>query len=120
MRCHSDEQKELQIESSDIKVLLMGNPNVGKSVIFSKLAGVNVIASNYTGTTVSFTKGRFEFFGSKGVLIDVPGVYSLDASSQAEEVAIKMLEQENPDVIVCVLDATTWNAICISPCSSCR
>ena len=39
------------------RVLLMGNPNVGKSVVFSRLTGAHVIASNYPGTTVEFTKG---------------------------------------------------------------
>ena len=40
------------------RVLLMGNPNVGKSVVFSRLTGVRVVASNYSGTTVEFTSGR--------------------------------------------------------------
>jgi ferrous iron transport protein B len=41
-----------------MKILLMGNPNVGKSVIFSRLTGVRVIVSNYPGTTVSYTRGE--------------------------------------------------------------
>lgn len=105
MSCHV---QEAQITTSDgeIKVLLMGNPNVGKSVIFSKLTGMNVIASNYAGTTVTFTQGAISFQGKKGQLIDVPGTYSLEATSQAEEVAVQMLEREVADVIICVLDAT--------------
>ena len=102
--CH----KEVKIEDSPegIKILLVGNPNVGKSVIFSKLTGLNVIASNYSGTTVSYTKGTINFDGKKGTIIDVPGVYSLETTSPAEEVAIKMLDEENADIIICVLDAT--------------
>lgn len=84
----------------------MGNPNVGKSVIFSKLTGVEVESANYTGTTISFTKGDWQFRGKQGDLIDVPGTYSLDASSEAEKVAIDMLKQEAADAIVVVLDAT--------------
>ncbi|KAB3534057.1 ferrous iron transporter B [Alkaliphilus pronyensis] len=84
----------------------MGNPNVGKSVVFSKLTGMDVIASNYTGTAVTFTKGNIKFQGNEGVLIDVPGTYSLEATSLAEEVAVNMLQNENADVIICVLDAT--------------
>lgn len=87
------------------KILLMGNPNVGKSVIFSKLTGVNVEISNYTGTTVDYTVGDINFGKFKSSLIDVPGTYSLQATSQAEDVAIKMLE-EGADAIICVLDAS--------------
>jgi len=102
--CH----KEVKIEDSPegIKILLVGNPNVGKSVVFSKLTGLNVIASNYAGTTVSYTKGHINFNRKKGTIIDVPGVYALETTSPAEEVAIKMLDEENADVIICVLDAT--------------
>ncbi|MBN4069809.1 50S ribosome-binding GTPase, partial [bacterium AH-315-G05] len=89
-----------------MKILLVGNPNVGKSVVFSKLTGLNVIASNYAGTTVSYTKGHINFNRKKGTIIDVPGVYALETTSPAEEVAIKMLDEENADVIICVLDAT--------------
>jgi len=87
------------------KVLLMGNPNVGKSVIFSRLTGFDVVASNYTGTTVSFNKGLIRYKGEKAILTDVPGIYGLDATSKAEEVAIDMLN-EGADLIVCVLDST--------------
>ncbi|SCZ06876.1 ferrous iron transporter B [Alkaliphilus peptidifermentans] len=105
MSCHTKEP-EIHIEEGQIKVLLMGNPNVGKSVVFSKLTGMDVIASNYTGTTVTFTKGNIQHQGNHGVLIDVPGTYSLEATSPAEEVAVNMLDNEKADVIICVLDAT--------------
>lgn len=94
------------VEAESFKILLMGNPNVGKSVIFSKYTSLNVLASNYAGTTVSFTKGEFKYRGSSGMIIDVPGIYSLKSESPAEDVAVKMLDQENADVIFCVLDAT--------------
>lgn len=83
----------------------MGNPNVGKSVVFSKLTGVHVNSSNYVGTTVDFAVGDIDFEGQKGVMIDVPGVYSLEATSDAERVAVELL-REGADVIICVLDAT--------------
>ncbi|SDY35034.1 ferrous iron transporter B [Tindallia californiensis] len=105
MNCHST-QSELEPKASGYRILLMGNPNVGKSVIFSKLTGVEVESANYTGTTISFTKGDWQFRGKQGDLIDVPGTYSLDASSEAEKVAIDMLKQEAADAIVVVLDAT--------------
>ncbi|KPL03189.1 MAG: iron transporter FeoB [candidate division Zixibacteria bacterium SM1_73] len=86
------------------KVLLMGNPNVGKSVIFSRLTGVNVIASNYPGTTVEFTKGYMRLGGEKVEVIDVPGTYSLNPTSKAEQVAVEMLKEG--DLVIDVVDAT--------------
>ena len=89
-----------------VKILLMGNPNVGKSVVFSRLTGVNVVSSNYPGTTVEFTRGTARIAGEKAEIIDVPGTYSLEPTSKAEEVAQEMLKTENSDVIVDVVDAT--------------
>ncbi|NLW22886.1 MAG: ferrous iron transporter B [Tissierellia bacterium] len=88
-----------------LKILLMGNPNVGKSVVFSKLTGLQVVSSNYAGTTVDYTLGNITFSNKEGVLIDVPGTYSLEATSEAERVAVALLE-EGADLIICVLDAT--------------
>jgi len=87
-----------------VKILLMGNPNVGKSVIFSRLTGVNVIASNYHGTTVEFTRGTLHFGDKKAEIIDVPGIYSLIPSNKAEEVAAEMLKEG--DIVINVIDAT--------------
>jgi len=88
------------------RILLMGNPNVGKSVFFNRLTGANVIESNYPGTTVDYTRGYMRLEGEDIELIDVPGAFSLEPKDKAEEVAVKMLE-ENPDsVVVCVLDAS--------------
>jgi len=87
------------------RILLFGNPNVGKSVIFAKLTGREVIASNYAGTTVSYFSGTASVDGQSVLVTDVPGIYSLEATSNAEEVALKLL-REDADVLVCVLDAT--------------
>ena len=90
-----------------MKILLMGNPNVGKSVVFSRLTGSMVIASNYPGTTVSFTRGNARLNGKRVEVIDVPGTYTLNPTCKAEEVAVQMLEEaESDDVIINVLDAT--------------
>ncbi len=87
-----------------MKVLLVGNPNVGKSAFFSRLTGVRVIASNYPGTTVGFTKGFLKVADDTGEIIDVPGTYTLEPTCKAEEVAVEMLGEG--DVIINVLDAT--------------
>jgi ferrous iron transport protein B len=86
------------------KILLVGNPNVGKSVIFSKLTGVKVCVSNYPGTTVGYCSGR-SIIGSREVeIIDVPGSYSLEPTSKAEEVAVEMLK--DGEIVINVVDAT--------------
>ncbi len=86
------------------KILLVGNPNVGKSVLFSKITGINVHCSNYPGTTVEYSCGP-SIIGTEEVeVIDVPGSYSLDPTSKAEEVAVEMLAQG--DVAINVVDAT--------------
>jgi len=89
------------------KILLMGNPNVGKSAIFSRLTGTKVVVSNYPGTTVGFKKGMMCLDGECATayeVIDVPGIYSLEPISKAEEVAVDMLSEG--DVIINVVDAT--------------
>jgi len=86
------------------KILLMGNPNVGKSAIFSRLTGARVIVSNYPGTTVGFTQGNVKIADKEPAIIDVPGTYSLEPTSPAEEVATKMMAEG--DVIINVIDAT--------------
>lgn len=102
--CHEVvEDKKLYQKSN--KVLLMGNPNVGKSVIFSQLTGIHVVSSNYAGTTVSYTEGTLKLGNETYTLIDVPGTYSLESTSEAEEVAIRFLNSK-PVAIICVLDAT--------------
>lgn len=87
-----------------MRVLLMGNPNVGKSVVFSRLTGTNVIVSNYPGTTVEFTKGRMKLGKRRVDVIDVPGTYTLEPTTKAEEVAVEMLKEG--DVIINIVDAT--------------
>ncbi|MBN2534576.1 MAG: ferrous iron transporter B [Spirochaetales bacterium] len=86
------------------KILLMGNPNVGKSALFVRLTGVNVIASNYPGSTVEYKKGYVKIKGERYEVIDVPGTYTLQPTSLAEEVAVKMISQG--DIIINVLDST--------------
>src|SRR6056297_2957817 len=87
-----------------MKVLLMGNPNVGKSVIFSRLTGTSVTSSNYPGTTVEYTEGYMKKEGVTIDIIDVPGTYTLDPTNKAEEVAVEMLNEG--DLVINVVDAT--------------
>ncbi|MEA1959089.1 MAG: ferrous iron transporter B [Chloroflexota bacterium] len=87
-----------------MRILLVGNPNVGKSALFTRVTGVKVIASNYPGTTVGFTKGSMKLGDEAVEVIDVPGTYTLDPTSEAEEVASRMLQ--DGDLVINILDAT--------------
>ncbi len=87
-----------------MRILLVGNPNVGKSALFSRLTGTHIIASNYPGTTVGFTKGYLKLGEERAELIDVPGSYTLEPVSKAEEVAVEMLKEG--DLVINVIDST--------------
>lgn len=90
------------------KIYLIGNPNVGKSVIFSRLTGVRVISSNYPGTTVEISKGFLQVNDEKIEVVDLPGTYSLESTSSAEEVAVSLLKESNKNeiAVINILDAT--------------
>ncbi len=87
-----------------LRILLVGNPNVGKSALFSRLTGIHIIVSNYPGTTVQFTKGHLKLGEEQAEVIDVPGTYTLEPTSKAEEVAVEMLK--DGDLVIDVVDAT--------------
>jgi ferrous iron transport protein B len=87
-----------------MKILLMGNPNVGKSVVFSRLTGVRVIASNYPGTTVGYTRGQMKLGKNIAEVIDVPGAYTLEPTNEAEDVAVQLLK--TGDIVINVVNAT--------------
>jgi len=86
------------------KILLVGNPNVGKSAVFTRLTGVHAISSNFPGTTISFTQGNLRHEGQNYVIIDVPGTYTLNPTNEAEEVAKRIIEEDS-DIVIIVLDA---------------
>ena len=89
-----------------MRILLMGNPNVGKSVVFNRFTGANVICSNYPGTTVEFTEGKMRIEGKHIELIDVPGTYTLEPTSKAEEIAVQMLNAGDGDIVINIVEAT--------------
>lgn len=90
------------------KIFLVGNPNVGKSVVFSRLTGVQVITSNYPGTTVEIIKGYLKIGEQRIEVVDLPGAYSLEPASPAEEVTVSLLRQEPKEesVVINIIDAT--------------
>jgi len=89
-----------------MRVLLMGHPNVGKSVVFNRLTGVDVITSNYPGTTVEYSEGTMRVEGEEVAVMDVPGTFSLEPKDKAEEVAVEMFDREKDAVVISVVDSS--------------
>jgi ferrous iron transport protein B len=87
------------------KIAIVGNPNVGKSVLFNRLTGAYVTVSNYPGTTVEVSRGRGEIERIPVEVIDTPGIYSFQPISEEERVARQILLQERPDALLHVVDA---------------
>ena len=87
------------------KVALVGNPNVGKSVLFNALTGAYVTVSNYPGTSVEVSRGSATIDGIQCEIIDTPGMYSILPITEEERVAREILLNESPDLIIHVLDA---------------
>ena len=87
-----------------MRIVLAGNPNVGKSAVFSRLTGADVIAANYPGTTVEYARGSAILAGASCEILDVPGTYSLEGKSRAERVAGRMVREA--DLVINVVDAT--------------
>jgi ferrous iron transport protein B len=91
-------------------VALLGNPNTGKSTIFNRLTGLRQRIANYPGITIEAHKGELLHDGGSIEILDLPGTYSLSATSPDERVVIDVLTghggREKPDAVVCILDAT--------------
>ncbi|MCB9426687.1 MAG: ferrous iron transport protein B [Flavobacteriales bacterium] len=97
------------MKSSVIKVALIGNPNTGKTSVFNRLTGLNQQVGNYPGITVEKKQGICDLpNGTTAKLLDLPGTYSLNASSLDENVVIELLLNKNhedyPDVAIVVAD----------------
>ncbi len=90
----------------DFVVALAGNPNTGKSTVFNALTGLRQHTGNWPGKTVTRAEGAFEYGGHKYKMVDLPGTYSLLATSLDEEVARDFILFGQPDVTVVVVDAT--------------
>src|SRR5262245_49500702 len=97
--------------SSTLTVALVGNPNTGKSTLFTALAGVRQRIGNYPGVTVEKKIGHLQHAGRQWALVDLPGTYSLAPRSPDEMVVVDLLLgrcQDMPacDAILCIVDAS--------------
>ncbi|NMB24465.1 MAG: iron transporter FeoB [Firmicutes bacterium] len=90
----------------DYTIGLAGNPNTGKSTIFNALTGLNQHTGNWPGKTVAQARGFYQYAGKNFVLMDLPGTYSLLASSPEEEIARDFLCFGRPDATIIMVDAT--------------
>ena len=93
-------------EKGQIRIALAGNPNCGKTTMFNNITGAKQHVGNYPGVTVEKKEGHKNFDGQELLFIDLPGTYSLTARSLDELVARNVIVNDNPDVIVNVLDAS--------------
>jgi len=87
------------------RVVLVGNPNVGKSVLFNALTGAYTTVSNYPGTSVEISRGTTDIREQRYEVLDTPGMYSLLPISEEERVAQRIVLTETADVVVHVVDA---------------
>ncbi|PTD93469.1 ferrous iron transport protein B [archaeon SCG-AAA382B04] len=98
-------KKQLGLKKSDETLALVGNPNVGKSVVFSTLTGKYRDVSNYPGTTVEISHGKGKFRGKERTIIDTPGTDSLAPLSEDQKVARDIISGINPEKIIQVADS---------------
>ncbi|MBK5112162.1 MAG: ferrous iron transport protein B [Candidatus Heimdallarchaeota archaeon] len=88
------------------RIALVGNPNVGKSVIFNALTGLNQTIANFPGCTVEKKEGGMKHEDRTIEVIDLPGIYSLTPHSIDEEISREYIIEESPDLVIAVLDAS--------------
>ena len=98
----------MKINFKEINICLAGNPNCGKSSLFNNLTGLKQHVGNYPGVTVEKKEGSLVRDGYKINVVDLPGIYSLSASSQDEIVARNFIIDEKPDLIIDVVDSSNF------------
>jgi ferrous iron transport protein B len=90
---------------SEKKIILVGNPNVGKSVVFNTMTGSYTTVSNYPGTSVEVSRGQCQIGNEDYQVLDTPGMYSLLPITEEEKVARRILLEESPYLVLHVVDA---------------
>ncbi|MEM1676910.1 MAG: ferrous iron transport protein B [Nitrososphaerota archaeon] len=108
MRFHKKRNNyvEIDLEKKIVKVAIIGNPNVGKSVLFNKITRGKAWVGNWPGVTVEKKVGKIKFNNVVIEITDLPGVYSLTANSIDELIARRFILEEKPDIVIQVVNAT--------------
>ena len=89
--------------ADSMHIMLVGNPNCGKSTLFNRLCNVRVRTGNYPGVTVSRHVGNY----AQGIqIIDIPGIYSLSSATEEEKIAVAELLDNDAELIINVIDST--------------
>ncbi|MDD3877056.1 MAG: ferrous iron transport protein B [Bacteroidales bacterium] len=101
-----NENKFKTLKGLDINVVLVGNPNAGKTTLFNYASGSRERVGNYSGVTVSAKEGTFKYKGYQFHIIDLPGTYSITAYSPEEVFVRDYITDHHPDVVVNVIDAS--------------
>ena len=91
--------------SESFTIALAGNPNAGKSTIFNALTGSRQHVGNWPGKTVEKKEGRLHVGAYNISIIDLPGIYSMNAFSAEEVIARDFITEERPDAVISVVDA---------------
>lgn len=91
--------------TGELLIALAGQPNMGKSTIFNALTGLNQHVGNWPGKTVEKKEGRFSYQGQSCLMVDLPGTYSLTASSPEEVITREYILQSRPDLVIAVVNA---------------
>ena len=102
---HEAKDKKSESKSVDYRIALVGNPNVGKSVLFGLFTGKYVTVSNYPGTTVEVTRGMYAGSNDTIEVVDTPGANSLISHSEDERVARDILLRDEEKRVLQILDA---------------
>ncbi|MBV2122195.1 MAG: Fe(2+) transporter permease subunit FeoB [Candidatus Thiodiazotropha sp. (ex Ctena orbiculata)] len=106
MACHDTESSNNTIKSGVSSIALAGNPNCGKTALFNTLTGIRQRTGNWPGVTVDRKEGEFAIDTQVVNAVDLPGIYSLDATSQDEKVTRDYLLSGDADLIINVVDAS--------------
>jgi ferrous iron transport protein B len=104
--CHDESASEPLSTANPLTIALAGNPNCGKTALFNNLTGIRQRTGNWPGVTVDRKEGRFSIDSTEVSVVDLPGIYSLDATSLDEKVTRDYLLTGDADLIVNIVDAS--------------
>jgi ferrous iron transport protein B len=104
--CHEESPRATKPSQYPLTIALAGNPNCGKTALFNSLTGIRQRTGNWPGVTVDRKEGRFTIDSTEVNVVDLPGIYSLDAASLDEKVTRDYLLSGDADLIVNIVDAS--------------